>query len=153
MSAVPRLARYLRRLGVEFEAEGGEVHVFYADDGPYYVIARPPHTVRTTAPGGAGTVVSALLPVGRERVEVCSGDMALVWSGMWPGEPVLADAETALLLVVGRLHLTANGLPTAEPRRMLPEPTTAQMEGGEGVCREAPSVPQELIVRGEDGKA
>lgn len=153
MSAVPRLARYLRRLGVDFETEGGEVRVFYADNAPYFVSARPPHTVSTAAPGGAGTVVSTLLPVGRERVEVCPGGLALVWSGMWPGEPVLADAETALLIVTGRLHLTANGLPTAEPRRMLPEATPAQLGGGEGVCREAPSVPQELIVRGEDGKA
>lgn len=143
MSAMARLVRYLSRLGIEYRDSGAGVVKFYADDRVYYANGRPPASLSTASPGGAGTAAldGETVGLGPERV--------LVMSGLWPGLVAPMTAEAAALLVVGALHLTANGLPTDEPRKMLPAPEPSQLVTGERACCEAESGPQEVIVSKE----
>lgn len=143
MSAMARLLRYLRRAGVDHRDSGERVSIFYADDAPYYVLAAPAKLLSTPAPGGAATSVMCGPDAGLGAGEV------LVMCGLWPGDAVPMTAEEALMLVTGRLLLTANGLPTGEPRKMLPEPATAQLATGEPNGFGAGLGPQEVIVRKE----
>lgn len=143
MSAMARLVRYLSRLGIEYRDSGAEVDMFYADDRVYYAIGRPPASLSTPAPGGAGTAALDGETVG------LGPEMVLVMSGLWPGMVAPMTAEAALLLVLGALHLTANGLPTAEPRRLLAPPVPAQLEPLKLPSWDGGSSAQEVIVRKE----
>lgn len=143
MSAMARLVRYLSRLGIEYRDSGAGVVKFYADDRVYYANGRPPASLSTASPGGAGTAAldGETVGLGPERV--------LVMSGLWPGLVAPMTAEAAALLVVGALHLTANGLPTAEPRRLLAPPVPAQLAPPEPPSGSDGSPAQEVIVSKE----
>lgn len=143
MSAMARLVRYLSRLGVEYRDSGAEVTRFYADDRVYYGHGRPPASLSTASPGGAGTAAldGETVGLGPERV--------LVMSGLWPGMVAPMTAEAALLLALGALHLTANGLPTAEPRRLLAPPAHAQLAPQILPAGSCGPEAQEVIVRKE----
>ena len=143
MSAMARLVRYLSRLGVVYRDSGAEVVTFHADNRVYYANGRPPASLSTAAPGGAGTAAldGEAVGLGPERV--------LVMSGLWPGLVAPMTAEAAALLAVGALHLTANGLPTAEPRRLLAPPVPAQLAPQKLPAGTRAPEAQEVIVRKE----
>lgn len=143
MSAMARLVRYLSRLGVGYRDSGARVVTFHADNRVYYANGRPPASLSTAAPGGAGTAALDGEAVG------LGPEMVLVMSGLWPGLVAPMTAEAAALLAVGALHLTANGLPTAEPRRLLAPPVPAQLAPQKLPTGAGAPEAQEVIVRKE----